>query len=163
MPLGIGPFGSGMLLIRSPIARRRSLVAVTWGPVSTRGSLSMVVRTFFRGTCPSPVPTMMSCTGTSTTMRFIFFFSAASRPLTRFGLPSATRTMPALPTARCTTSWLRFIATAGVVVQPRPMLSSTAAAAPGCPSICPNAARSARRPKMIAVPRKASRKPRMPR
>ena len=55
------------------------------------------------------------------------------------------------------------VATAVVVVQPRPMLSSTAAAAPGCPSICPKAARSARRPNTIAVARKASRKPRMPR
>ncbi|RPK92954.1 hypothetical protein EES47_01690 [Streptomyces sp. ADI98-12] len=125
--------------------------------------MSIVVRTFFSGTWSSPVPTTMSWTGTSTTIRAIFFFSAASRPFTRFGLPSATRTMPALPTARCTTSWLRLTATAGVVVQPRPMLSRTAAAAPGWPSIWLNAAFSARRPKMIAIARKASTKPRMPR
>ncbi len=152
-----------MFFIRSPSARSRSLVVVTCGPVSTRGSFIIVVRSFFSGTWPSPLPTMMSCTGTSATMRLIFLFSATSRLFTRFGLPSATSTMPALPTARCTTSWLRFIATAGVVDQPRPMLSSTAAAAPGWPSICPKAARSARRPNTIAVARRATSRPRTPR
>ncbi len=40
MPLGIGPFGRGMLLIRSPIWRSRSLVAVTCGPVGRGTSAS---------------------------------------------------------------------------------------------------------------------------
>ncbi|CAM5470416.1 hypothetical protein SANTM175S_02813 [Streptomyces antimycoticus] len=82
--------------------------------------------------------------------------------LSRFGLPSATSTTPALPTARWMMSWFRFMATAGVTDQPRPTFSSTAAAAPGWPSICPKAARSARRPKMIAIARNARTKPRMP-
>ena len=50
-------------------------------------------------------------------------------------MPSATWTMPALPTARCTTSWLRFIATAGVVARDdRAGLSSPKSPAPpvGC-------------------------------
>ena len=73
--------------------------------------------------------------GTSYATRATRFFSAASRLASRAGEPSPTRMTPGLPTARCTTSMFRLAAMAGVTVQLPRMFSSTAAAAPGWPSM----------------------------
>ena len=98
------------------------------------------------GTWSLPSPTWKSNTGTSNATRPTRFFSAASRLGSRFGEPSPTSTTPGRPTARCTTSMFRLAAMAGVTVQFPRMLCSTAAAAPGCPSIVEYCAVWANRP-----------------
>ena len=90
------------------------------------------------GTCPSSFPAWNSKIGTSYATRATRFFSAAIRPASRAGEPSPTRMTPGLPTTRCTTSMFLLAAMAGVVVQLPRIFSSTAAAAPGCPSMVAN-------------------------
>ena len=103
------------------------------------------------------MPTWNSKIGTSCATRAVFFFSAAISPDSRDGAPSPTSTTPARPTARCTTSRFLLAVTAGVTVQLPRMPCSTAAAAPGWPSIMANCARCANRPnKIIAASRPSS-------
>src|SRR5690349_3662206 len=79
-------------------------------------------------------------------MRWCLMRSVVSSWRTRAPLPSPISTMPGRPMARCTRSWLRVNATAGLTSQPRFIICKAPAAAPGWPSICLYAALSARRP-----------------
>ena len=110
------------------------------------------------GIWPSSLPTWNSKIGTSCATRAVFFFSAASRPASREGAPSPTRMTPGRPTVRCTTSMFLLAVTAGVTVQLPRMDCSTAAAAPGCPSIAEYWAPCANRPnRNMPIPSPSSR------